>query len=166
MRLRRLLKWGKRQLIQGVFQNLQAAFATTRILGRFSGLHYLSCRLGRKERDVIPSHRRCRERRDFGDVIGRGNFDHVHPGEVEASEPAQDRSCLPSREPAYLRRAGSRRKGGIERVDIKAQLDRLRPDDLADPFGNGLRTGFVNVLGGDDRHSLADGPVENVAMNR
>src|SRR5207245_5048037 len=54
----------------------------------------------------------------------------------------------------------------VQRVDIEAQIGRCIFDHSADPSGDDLRSGFVDVLGGDDGHPLTDGPVEDLAVHR
>src|SRR5687768_817974 len=71
-------------------------------------------RLLRQERQILPDDGRGGERGDLRHVVGGSHLDHVHAGEGQAPEPAQDRLRLPARKPADLRRAGAGGEGGIE----------------------------------------------------
>ena len=42
--------------------------------------------------EVLPDYAGGGEGRDFGDVVGRGDFDHVHALEVESAESLQGKS--------------------------------------------------------------------------
>src|SRR5215471_4071841 len=118
----------------------------------------------RKQTDVIPSDRRRGKRRDLGDVIRWRDLDDVHSCKVEAREPTQDGPRLPGRQPAHFGSSGPRRKGRVEGIDIESQIGRTGADDLANAFGDGLRPSFVHILGGEDRHSFAAGPIEDLAV--
>src|SRR5215472_12041418 len=76
----------------------------------------------RQQADVIPSNRRRGERRDLGNVVGWRDLDDIHPGKAQPSEPPQDGSSLPGREPAHFGRPGPGRKGRVERVNVKAEI--------------------------------------------
>src|SRR5215472_1135660 len=118
----------------------------------------------REQTDVIPSDRRRGKRRDLGDVIRWRDLDDVHSREVEAREPMEDGPRLPGRQPAHFGRSGPRRKGGVESIDIESQIGGADADDLANAPGDGSRPSLVHVLGSNDRHPLADGPIEDVAV--
>ena len=93
----------------------------------------------REQGEVFPGQGCGGKRGDLGDIVGRRHLDDVHAAEIEPGETAQDRLRLPGDEPADLRRAGARREGRVERVDIEAQIGRPVADDLADALGDGLR---------------------------
>src|SRR5580704_4752030 len=75
-----------------------------------------------QQAEIFPRHGGARKRGDLGDVVGRCHLDHIHAGEVQALQPAQDRLRLPARQAADLRGSGSGREGRIERVDIEAEI--------------------------------------------
>ena len=64
------------------------------------------------------------ERGDLGVVERRRDLDEVHADEVEPAEPAHQLQRLPAREPARHRRAGARREGRVEPVDVEGEIDR------------------------------------------
>ena len=101
----------------------------------------------REETEIFPRHRRARERGDVGDVVGRGDLDDVHPDEGERTEPAKNGLRLPRGEAADFGRAGSRREGGIESVDVEGQIDRPCADRLADEPRNIVGRRGMRFLG-------------------
>ena len=88
------------------------------------------------------------------------------PTKCRPREPAQDRLHLPGRQAADLRRAGAGREGGIERIDVEAEIGGRVADDAADALGDRCRAALVHVLRGDDRDALADRPVVDVRLHR
>ena len=120
----------------------------------------------RHQRQVFPGDGRRGQRRDFGVVVGRRHLDHVHADESEVDQPAQDALHLPGGQPADLGRAGARRKGRIERIDIEAEIGGRLADDLDDALGDGRRAHLVDRLGVDDGDALFDGPVADVLVDR
>src|SRR5262249_3717645 len=86
--------------------------------------------------------------------------------EWRAGEPPQDRLRLPGREPADFGRAGARREGRIERVDIEAEIDRAVADNGADLLGDRGRSLLMYLLRRDDGDALGERPMVHGASER
>lgn len=82
-------------------------------------------------------------------VVGRRDLDHVRSDDVQRVEHPQHEQQLTARQPADLRRAGTRCEGRIQDVDVDGQVDREIPDPLLDLLGRGLCTDTVNVAAAD-----------------
>src|SRR5262249_14949188 len=95
-------------------------------------------------------------------IVGRRHLHEVASDEVEAAAAADDLQRLRRGEAADLRRAGAGRIGGIEAVDVEAEIDRPAPHLLA-YLGHERRQRLVPaLLGLDDAEALAARPVEIV----
>ena len=103
----------------------------------------------------LQSHRRRRQRRDLGMVIGGRHLHHIHADQIDPGEPAQDRKRLPGEEPADDRRARARRAGRVQPVDIEGQINRAVADDSLDPRGDLVRPRLMTGDGVDDGEVLA-----------
>ena len=66
------------------------------------------------------------------ETFASGDIMKCAPAVRRPFEPPHDRLRLAACQPADFRRAGSRRKGRIEYVDIEAHVDRGPADHLAD----------------------------------
>ena len=67
----------------------------------------------------VGSDMRRRERGDVTVVIGWCDFDHVGADQIDVAQPTHDCKCLRRTQPSRDGRAGTRREGGIEAVDIE-----------------------------------------------
>jgi hypothetical protein len=76
----------------------------------------------RQRTDMALDDGRGGDGRDVGVIVGRGQLDHVHAAPVEFADAAQDGVRLARGEAARDRRAGAGGEGGIEAVDIEAQV--------------------------------------------
>src|SRR5438128_4585572 len=90
------------------------------------------------------------ERRDVGMVVGRGKLDHVHSAPVEIGNAAEDGVSLARGETARNRRAGAGREGGIEAVDVEAQVRGAMPDPAADALDHAADAERVERGGVED----------------
>src|SRR5690606_9571791 len=78
--------------------------------------------------------------RDLGDVIGRTDFDHVHADDVQAGQAAHQAQGVVAAEAADHRRAGARREGRIEEIDVEADVALAAADPFADGGDGGVDT--------------------------
>ncbi len=115
---------------------------------------------------IFPSHRRASERGDLRNVVSRTYFDEVHPDELQAAQTPDDRVRLPTCQPADFRRAGTRREGVIERIDIEAEVNGSLADHLADLSRDRGGTALMHVLRGDHRDALSERPVMHRTLHR
>jgi hypothetical protein len=82
-----------------------------------------------------------------GRVVGRRDLDEVAADEVQPRAAPHDLERLPGAEAAGLHRAGAGREGGVEAVDVEAEVDRR----IADP----ARTCSISGVSERCQHSSA-----------
>jgi DNA-binding transcriptional LysR family regulator len=63
------------------------------------------------------------------------------------------------RDPAYLRRAGTRRHGRVDHVDVEGEIDRLVADDFARLGHHVLGAAFGELLDEDDADAVCLGEI-------
>src|SRR2546425_732508 len=83
-------------------------------------------------------------------VVGRGELHHVHAAPVEIGNAAEDGVSLARGETARNRRAGAGRKGGIEAVDVEAQVCGAMPHPVADALDHAADAQRVERGGVED----------------
>jgi hypothetical protein len=88
-----------------------------------------------------------------GGVVLRRHLDEVAADDVDAREAAQDRLGLARGQAADLGRAGARREGRVERVDVEGEVDRPVADHRAGPGDDRRQPHGVDVLGVDTGHA-------------
>src|SRR5882724_13412099 len=105
---------------------------------------------------------RTGERRISCGIVRRRDFNEIAADEIEATAATDDLERLRCRQSADLRRAGAGGAGGIEAVDVEAEIDRPALHLLAH-LGHERRQRLVPaLLGLHDPEALAARPVEIV----
>ena len=93
----------------------------------------------RQNLHVALNQRRRGKGGDIGVVIGRRDFDDVHPAPVDVGERPQRGERLGRTQTAGHRRPGAGCEGRVERVDVEAEIGRPRPDPRLDARGDAAR---------------------------
>src|SRR6266540_1358474 len=118
----------------------------------------------REQAEDLPHHGDTDERGVAAHVEGRRDFHDVAADQIEPTQAAQYALRLVRGVAADLRRAGARRIGGIEAVDVEADIGRAVAHDAAG-LGDHLVHAEVEILlDGDHPHALLDRPHVVVAL--
>ena len=89
------------------------------------------------------------DRRDVSMIIGRRHFDDVAADEIDRAETAQDGQRLAARQAAGDRRAGARRKGRVEAIDVEGEIGLGLADPRLDALDDAADAERVDIEGAD-----------------
>ena len=103
-----------------------------------------------EQAEIVHGDRRAGDRRDIGMIVGRRNLDHVGADDVDPGELPQHRQDLRRARPAGDRRAGARREGRVEAVDVEGHVGLLAAGALGDRIGDVGGAHLLDLVAVDD----------------
>ena len=101
----------------------------------------------------LEQHLRAGMRGVGGGIVLRRDLDDVAADDVEALQAAQDFQHFARGQPADFRRAGARREGRVEAVDVEGEVGRPVADDLSRLLDDGRDAQAGHFLGVDHGHA-------------
>ena len=128
-----------------------------------SGIHRRAAQPpGSQHLEELVRQIRRQQAGDLRLVVGRRDLDQIDADDRQSSQPSYERDDLAARQARDLRRAGARRIGGIDGVDVERDVDGTL-DDTPQQRQGLLDAELVELVGGEQVEARVAGFLDDLA---